>query len=629
MVSETIGLRFLGKGSGSMIGRALVASIAVVAAGVSAPARAQTCFGGWVALAVKEIDLKGTGESIDVSRARGAFRALRLENYGEAIRLLGIRVVYGDKSVHAEDRPIELRRGDRTRPIQPRNTDQFVDTVILMHATEPTARGKARIAVCGQQTAAGAALRRPSSVVVAAPKPGQPAAGGQATSGSTPGAPQPRIEPSAKSAKAAKEAVEAKPPTPAPAPKSSPGQTQGQGPRPSEPPPSPAPAPPRPTVATVPSPPPTESAKRPTDAAKTGRPRGAAEEAEKAKADSHVVPVFFGTDRTASQQSQRVVFGTERAKSLTLGRALVTVPKSHQIPNIERPAVYYLPFTRIVLYREREDETKHFTMKQVTRLTKEEFLALVRERLAGSSSFKDHAFVFVHGFNTQFDYAVFRTAQIAYDLRFDGAPFLYSWPSKAEVGGAPYAYDRESVTQAEPQFRRFLDMVTGETGAKTVSIIAHSMGNQLVLNTLRDVRRSAPRGVEISQVILAAPDVDRDSFEFLAREIQGVSRGVTLYAAANDRALDISRRFWGGVPRAGDVPAGGPLVVPGVDTIDVTAINTELLSLHHSGYAEKTALVADIQRLIQTGERPPELRFPILQRVKTDKGDYWRVPGPR
>ena len=40
-----------------------------------------------------------------------------------------------------------------------------------------------------------------------------------------------------------------------------------------------------------------------------------------------------------------------------------------------------------------------------------------------------------------------------------------------------------------------------------------------------------------------------------------MSRGVTMLAASNDRALDISRRFWGGVPRAGDVPATGPIVM--------------------------------------------------------------------
>ena len=160
-----------------------------------------------------------------------------------------------------------------------------------------------------------------------------------------------------------------------------------------------------------------------------------------------------------------------------------------------------------------------------------------------------------------------------------------------------------------------------ETGAKSVSVIAHSMGNQLLLPVLRDLKRAAPPSVAISQVILAAPDVDRDAFENIARELVGVSRGVTMLAAGNDRALSISRRFWGGLPRAGDVPANGPIVVEGVDTIDVTAISTVLFALNHSGYAERSALLQDIQLLIQTGERPPDKRVPILERVKTDRGE--------
>jgi hypothetical protein len=29
---------------------------------------------------------------------------------------------------------------------------------------------------------------------------------------------------------------------------------------------------------------------------------------------------------------------------------------------------------------------------------------------------------------------------------------------------------------------------------------------------------------------------------------------------------------------------------------------------------------------LQTGERPPEKRIPILQRITTPKGDFWRYP---
>jgi esterase/lipase superfamily enzyme len=156
------------------------------------------------------------------------------------------------------------------------------------------------------------------------------------------------------------------------------------------------------------------------------------------------------------------------------------------------------------------------------------------------------------------------------------------------------------------------------------------MGNQPTLQVLKDLRRATPDGVRISQIILAAPDVDRDNFENIAQDIQGLASGVTLYAAGNDRALRVSRNFYGGIPRAGDVPATGPLVLPGIDTIDATAASMDSLGLNHSGYAENNEILKDIGALIASGTRPPRLRTPALEEVKTERGGlYWRYPAAK
>ena len=339
-----------------------------------------------------------------------------------------------------------------------------------------------------------------------------------------------------------------------------------------------------------------------------------------------IVPVYYGTDRATGTTDGRTVYGADRARRLEFGRALITVPKTHEVPNVERPWVYRLPFTRIVVLEEQEDAAKHFTLKELKASSREELAQIVRDRLAASSDYKDQALVFIHGFNTAFENALFRTAQIAYDLKFDGAPFMYSWPSKGQLGLQDYSYDRESSGQSEPYLRQFLEFVTRDTGARKVNIIAHSMGNQLLLNVLRDLKRNAPPDVTIGQVILAAPDVDRDTFEFMAKEISGLGQSITMLAASNDRALEASRRFWGGVPRAGDVPAEGPLVIAGIDTIDISRLSTEMLSLNHNGYADKRQLIDDMRLLLKDGTRPPDKRSPSLERVTTSKGEFWRFP---
>lgn len=384
------------------------------------------------------------------------------------------------------------------------------------------------------------------------------------------------------------------------------------------PPPAPAPAVEEPTVAgEVPEP-------APTTVTRVSPSGGALAPAP--SPDYQVVPVYWGTDRAVQPNAQRLVFGSDRARKLQLGMAEVTVPKVHEVPNVERPWVVKIPYFDVTIYAEKEDPAKHFTVQQIKAMTREELIALVKARLASSQAFKDQALVFVHGYNTSFDNALYRTAQIAYDLDFDGAPFLYSWPSGGAV--ASYTYDRESAQASEPYLREFLEMVVKETGAKQVSIIAHSMGNQPVMDVLRDMRSAAPEGVEISQVILAAPDVDADSFSNLAKTIKGLAKNVTLYVASNDRALIVSRNFWGNY-RAGDVPPKGPLILPGIDTIDVTAASTDTFAINHSGYASNNRLLEDIGELLRTGLRPPELRPLKFGKVTTDGGDYWRyAPAP-
>jgi esterase/lipase superfamily enzyme len=342
-------------------------------------------------------------------------------------------------------------------------------------------------------------------------------------------------------------------------------------------------------------------------------------------ADWDVVPVFYGTDRQQEPNASRIAYNAERGRRLELGRALVTVPKVHEVPQIERPWALRIPYFNVTIYEEEEDPKKHFTMREIRVLSKDEFLKLVRERIAGSNRYKDHALIFVHGYNTQFDHAVYRTAQISYDLKFDGAAFVYSWPSGGAV--ASYTYDRESAGAARPYLREFLDLVIKESGAKSISLIAHSMGNQPLLEVLKDMKAAAPDDVVINQVISAAPDVDADNFRNLAGRIEGFAKGVTLYAASNDRALTISRNFWQN-PRAGDVPVGGPLIIPGIDTIDVTGASTDAFAINHSGYAENNDLLQDIGKLILLGLRPPDQRLQEHKRVTTDKGDYWRYTAP-
>lgn len=341
------------------------------------------------------------------------------------------------------------------------------------------------------------------------------------------------------------------------------------------------------------------------------------------EAEWDVMPVFFGTDRAARRDGgDQIAFGAERGQKLEAGIALVSIPRLHQVAELDRPWALHLPYLNAAVDKS-VDARRQFTLQELRILPSDELALVTRERLGAAGRFKDHALVFVHGYNTSFDAAIYRAAQIAYDLKFDGATFAYAWPSGSKV--ASYTWDRESAAQTVPFLREFLELVVKQSGARRVSIIAHSMGAEPLLRVLKDVRRGAPSGVAIEQLILAAPDLDASHFASEAAALKGLVKGITVYAAANDRALLVSRRFHGGVPRVGDVTDAGPTtVVAGVDTIDVTAANLDSLALNHAGYAENNELILDIGRLLETGQRP-DLRMPRIEKAKTTQGEYWRI----
>jgi len=346
-------------------------------------------------------------------------------------------------------------------------------------------------------------------------------------------------------------------------------------------------------------------------------------DAESEKYDT--VKILFGTDRQRDTSNERLSFGADRAGELTLGQANVTIPKNHDRGIVERP--WEFSIVGITIYKQKEDPDKHFTIQKIGVLDEDAFISAANAQLASSSEYRKQAVIFIHGYNNDFDTALYRSAQMVYDMGFDGAPFLYSWPSAA--GYATYEYDQQSARQSVVHLRRFIQLVTEKTDAEKIHLVAHSMGNDVLLEALRELRfqYGPDHDYKISQVILAAPDVDRNVFENLARQIAGMGKGVTLYASANDKALQASATYAGGIARAGDVPEGGPVIINGVDTIDVSATQQDFWGLNHNTYAETSELMKDIRKLFLTGVRPPVNRTPSLVPVEIPDGTYWRFPG--
>lgn len=308
--------------------------------------------------------------------------------------------------------------------------------------------------------------------------------------------------------------------------------------------------------------------------------------------DTHaVIPVFYATDRERMTVAP-VAYGAKRnpAEKLQLGRFDVSIPReAHETGRIERPSIWTFW---------KEDPDKHLVIIQRVEHTYDGFYGDVSGVVAKSAL--KQAFVFIHGYNVAFEDAVYRTAQFAYDLDFDGAAILYSWPSEARLLG--YPNDANNAEWTSPHLRWFLEDVANRTQAQVIHVIAHSMGNRpLVAAMNRIAAESAPAvRSRFRQVVLTAPDIDASTFRGLAASLRGVGQRVTLYASSNDLALKASSTFQG-YQRAGDTRPT-VLVVDGIDTIDVSALDTSFMG--HSYFGDQRSVISDLYYLFRDGLEP-------------------------
>ena len=119
--------------------------------------------------------------TIATTKVRGAFGELRLYIRGAPLLIDNVRVVYSDGSFHEERRNIDLRRSERTKPIDPKKDAKFVDSVIVSYKGGAGAKGDVALQVYGEQDTKGARAVRPKSTapakpVAMAPKPSAPVA---------------------------------------------------------------------------------------------------------------------------------------------------------------------------------------------------------------------------------------------------------------------------------------------------------------------------------------------------------------------------------------------------------------------------------------------------------------------
>jgi len=239
--------------------------------------------------------------------------------------------------------------------------------------------------------------------------------------------------------------------------------------------------------------------------------------------DAAVQRVYLATDRHLTDD---LAGTTERADTLSFVQYDITVPPGHQPGEVE-----FSPTN--------PDPAKNFTLaKAESILTRAEFGKIVRSQIGPSGRPLDGTVIYVHGFNTSLEKAVYRHAQIAHDYGLIGPQITYSWPSIQTAFG--YVRDKDSTLIARDRLEELLAEVTRD--GKEVFIFGHSMGTQLVVETLRQLAITGRRDVlgRIGGVILISPDIDLDLFEAMQDRIDPFPQPFVLMISEQDYALRFS-----------------------------------------------------------------------------------------
>lgn len=301
------------------------------------------------------------------------------------------------------------------------------------------------------------------------------------------------------------------------------------------------------------------------------------------------IDMLVVTTRAASP-APGVIYGGERDTSASAAEIVVSVPPSHRIGAVEWPK------------HEPPDPATEFTTVSLAPSDKANTLAWFN-RMGG-----EHArlLVFVHGFNTRFESAVYRYAQFVADSQADAAPLLFTWPSRGKL--LDYQYDRDSAIYSRDALEEALTKAADAPAVKEMTVVAHSMGTYLTMEALRQLAiRRGGLPAKINNVVLASPDIDPQVFAHQVQALGPNPPHITIFVSRDDRALMVSRLLSGNLLRLGAIdpsrePFRSKLEANGnITVIDLTKLKAGD-SLNHGKFAQSPEVVKMLGQQLINGQ---------------------------
>ncbi|KQV41791.1 esterase [Rhizobium sp. Root268] len=323
-----------------------------------------------------------------------------------------------------------------------------------------------------------------------------------------------------------------------------------------------------------------------------GHPKGVLTPVADTSPNTSRVEMLIATTRGRSEMPGEMYSG-ERARNPSFADITVSIPPVRKVGEVAWPKK--LP----------SNPATDFATLKALELSRDEAKAWLNASVKKSPD--RSVLVFIHGFNNRFEDSVYRFAQIAHDSGVKSAPVLVTWPSRGSL--LAYGYDRESTNYTRNTLESLFQYLAADKEIKEVSILAHSMGNWLALEALRQMAiRNDGLPAKFKNVMLAAPDVDVDVDVFRSQieDMGSQHPRFTLFVSQDDRALAFSRRVWGDIPRLGSIdperePYKQELADNAITVIDLTKVKAGD-GMRHGKFAESPEVVQLIGARISDGQ---------------------------
>lgn len=190
--------------------------------------------------------------------------------------------------------------------------------------------------------------------------------------------------------------------------------------------------------------------------------------------------------------------------------------------------------------------------------TEKRFLDQLSAQLAKTP--RKEVYIFIHGFNVDFNGSILTIAELWHFLGREGVPMAYSWPAGQGVLRA-YEYTNQSAMFTIYHLKQTLKLIASCPAVEKVHIIAHSRGTAVATDAVRELvleirgKGDLQKELKLGTCALAAADLDFDvviAQNVNARAGEAVE-GNAIYVFKGDKALSFSNWLSGGMMRLGDV----------------------------------------------------------------------------